>query len=225
MESKNRKDGQPQDRKELAEKIVKNSQKESGMNRAEQLIKDNKIQFEYDGKKYRCRLLTNFEKDEINILRMKKMNSMLQEKDEHGNYVYLTEKALIKLLKERGDGDIAEIEEETKKVDAEINALALKLGENIANKSSDNILEEQHNQIRDLETRKQIIETQRTMMLSTSIENQIFGFMAKVIACYSTEIEVEGTWEKAFKNVEEFDKAEDDLVTKIAINSSILQYS
>ena len=212
-------------RLEEAKEIVESMEKSSDLSKIEEMIRNNKVQFEYEGKQYRCRLLNNFEKDELNKLRVKKFNSMLQEKDENDNYVFLTEKALIKQLKERGDIDLDATNEEIKKLESEESALQLKLGEAIANNSDDKILEEYKKQIEDLRIKKMVLNTQKTLILEFSLENQLLNYVSKVITMLSTDILIDEEWKKLWNSVEEFEKEQDNNLVEVAAKyAMILQY-
>ena len=201
-----------------AERIVKEMEKNTELSKVEEMIKDNKISFEHEGKEYRVRLLNQKEKEELDTLRRKKFGQLIQDKD------ILLEKDLIKVLKERGI-DIDSSDEEIRKCDAEESSLQMKLGEAIAKNEPDGILEEYKKQIEDLRLKKAIINTQKTLLLEYSLENQLLNYVAKIITYLSSDILVDGSWKRLFNSIEEFENYSDDgLVEKLASYSMILQY-
>jgi hypothetical protein len=204
--------------KELVEKFEKNKD----LAKIESLIKDNLIEFEYKDKSYRVRLLTLREKEELNNLISKKVNSMLQEKDEQGNYVYLTEKALIKLLKERDDVDVEAINDDIKKIESEENNLMLKLGEAISKNEMETVLKTYKEQIETLRIKRITLDTQKTLILEFSLENQMLGFQSKFITYLTLEIKENNTWKRLFDSLEEFDNNLDDSLKEEAARYSIL---
>lgn len=208
-----------------AKAIVESMEKEKKLSQIESMIRNNCVEFDYNNEKYRVRLLTNKEKEELQLLRIKKANSMSQEKDENGNYVYLTEKALIKIFKDRGDVDLDKNEEELKKLDAEENILQLKLGEEIANNASEEIFEELKKQIEEIRIKKTILNTQKALILESSFENTLLAYTAKVITYLSTDVMIDEKWERKWKTLEDFEsEKEDNLITQAAQISMFLQY-
>lgn len=212
-------------REEQAKKIVEEMNKDINLAMIEEMIKDNNIKFTFDGKEYRVRLLNNMEKEELNILRVKKFNSMLQEKDDKGNYVYLTEKNLIDILKIRGDIDIDKLNEDIKKLDTEEKNLQLNLGEALSKDEPISILENYRNQINEIEIKKSIINTQKTLLLKFSLESQLLDYIARLITYLSSDIFVDGEWNRLFNNLDDFENFKNDkLKERLAIYSMLLQY-
>jgi len=213
-------------RMEDAKRIVKEIEDSNDLNKVEDMIKDNKISFEHKEKKYQIHLLSSKEKDELDSLRRKKINSMLQEKDELGNYVYLTEKALIKILKERGDIDIDKIDEDIQKIEAEELDNELKLGEAISKNNGEIILKTYKEKIEEFRLRRNILNTQKTLVLGFSLENQLLGYVAKVITYLSLdEMAKDNTWQRKFNTLEEFEQCIDnELIEKASTYAMLLQY-
>jgi hypothetical protein len=206
------------DRKQEAERIVKEMEKNTELSKVEEMIKDNKISFEHEGKEYRVRLLNQKEKEELDTLRRKKFGQLIQDKD------ILLEKDLIKVLIGRGI-DIDSSNDEIRKYDAEESSLQMKLGEAIAKNEPGGILEEYKKQIEDLRLKKAILNTQKTLLLEYSLENQLLNYVAKIITYLSSDILVDGSWKRLFNSIEEFENYSDDgLVEKLASYSMILQY-
>jgi hypothetical protein len=222
MSKKIRSNKMEENRKDEAKELVEKFEKNKDLAKIESLIKDNIIEFDYKDKLYRVRLLTLREKEELNQLISKKVNSMLQEKDEQGNYVYLTEKALIKLLKERDDIDVNTINDDIKKVEAEENNLMLKLGEAISKNEMEIVLKTYKEQIEDLRVKRMTLDTQKTLILEFSLENQILGYQSKFITYLTLEIKDNNTWERLFNTLEEFDDCLDDSLKEEAARYSVL---
>lgn len=209
-----------------AKEIVEKYNKDWEMIKVEELIRDNKISFEHNGENYQVRLLNQKEKDELDNLRRKKFNSLLQEKDEQGNYVYLTEKAIIKVLKERKDVDIAEVDEEINKIESEEKNIQFKLGESISKNDSETVFQAYKEKIEDLRLKKQILNTQRNLVLEFSLENQLLSYVYKIIAYLSLYKKVDKEWIRAFNNLEDFINCKDEgLVIMASQYSLLLQYS
>jgi hypothetical protein len=201
-----------------AEKIVADMEKETKLSRVEELIKDNKITFDYNDKKYRVRLLNLKEKEELDILRRKKFGQLMKDKD-----IFL-EKDLIIQYKERGI-DIGELDEQIKKLNAEDLDLQIKLGESISKNEPETILKTYKDQIIDLRIKKQTINTQKNLLLEFSMENSLLNYIAQVITYLSLEEEKDDKWQRMFQTLEEFQTYEDEeLINKAGTYSMVLQY-
>jgi len=207
-----------ENRMEEAEKIVKEMNEKQDLNTIESFIKDNKIEFLYNEKEYRVRLLNQREKEELDTFRRKKFGQLIQDKD------ILLEKDLIKVLKERGI-DIDKTDEEIKKHDAEERALQMKLGESLAKNDSEGVLEEYKKQIEDLRLKKSVLSAQKTLLLEFSLENQLLNYVAKYITYLSTDICIDGNWKRLWDSIDEFENYSDDKLLELAAtNSMVLQY-
>jgi hypothetical protein len=201
-----------------AERIVESMEKETELSKVEELIKDNKISFEHEGNKYRVRLLNLAEKEELDLLRRKKFGQLIKDKD------ILLEKDLIIQYRERGM-DINEIDIQIKKLDAEDMDQSLKLGESISKNEGETILNSYKDQILDLRTQKQVLRTQRTLLLEFSLENQLLNYVAQVITYLSFDKFENDKWQRMFKNLSDFQNYEDTkLVDKAGQYSMLLQY-
>ena len=205
-------------RKVEAEKIVKEMNEDTDLRIAEELIKDNKISFNYDDKKYRVRLLNLKEKEELDMLRRKKFGQLIQDKD------ILLEKDLIVILKERGI-DVDDIDNQLKKLSAEEVDIQMQLGESIAKNAGETILKNHEEKIKEIRLKKSILNAQKTLVLEFSLENQLLGYVSQVITYLSLEELKDGIWERMFKSLEDFQNyAEEKLINKAAQFSMILQY-
>jgi hypothetical protein len=205
------------DKRKDAERIVDSMEKETELSRIEELIKDNRITFDYKDKKYRVRLLNLSEKEELDILRRKKFGQLLKDKD-----VFL-EKDLIVQYKERGI-NIDELDDQAKKFTAEELELQMKLGEAISKSESETILKNYKEQIEDLRTKKSILFTQKNLLLELSLENALLSYVAQIITYLSLELLEGKTWKRMFTSLESFQKYEDNrLIDKAASYSILLQ--
>jgi len=207
-----------EDRLNDAENIVKSMEKESELSRVEELIRDNKITFEHNEKKYRVRLLNLKEKEELDTLRRKKFGQLIKDKD------ILLEKDLIIQYKER-EINIDELDDEIKKADAEDMSIQLKLGEAISKNDGQQILKEYEDQIKVLRIKKQILKTQKNLLLTFCLENQLLNYVAEVITYLSLDKLEDGVWQRMFQNLEDFQIFSDEqLINKAGQYSMFLQY-
>ena len=206
------------DRLQDANKIVTDMAKELELDRVNELIKDNRIPFEYNDKKYRVKLLNLAEKEELDLLRRKKFGQLIKDKD------ILLEKDLIVQYKERGI-NIDEIDDQIKKVYAEDINLQIKLGEAISKNEGAPILKEYEDQIKELRIKKQILNTQRNLLLTFCLENQLLNYVSQIITYLSLDELKDGTWQRMFQSLEDFQTYEDEeLINKAGTYSMFLQY-
>jgi len=207
-----------EDKRNDAERIVIEMEKENELSRIEELIRDNKIIFEYKDKKYRCRLLNLKEKEELDTLRRKKFGQLMKDKD------VLLEKDLIIQYKERGI-DIGELDEENKKLTAEEIDLQVRLGAAISKNEMETVLKTYKEQIEEIQAKKKIIYTQRNLLLEFSLENSLLNFVAQIITYLSLEENKDGKWQRMFDSLEAFQTYEDEgLINKAGSYSMVLQY-
>jgi hypothetical protein len=201
-----------------AEKIVKDMEKETELSKIEELIKDNKITFTYNDKKYRVRLLNLVEKEELDLLRRRKFGQLMKDKD-----IFL-EKDLILQYKERGI-NLDELDEQVQKINAEELELQIKLGESISKNENETILKTYKDQIDELRVKRQILNTQKNLLLEFSLENALLNYVAQVITYLSLEEKKDDKWQRMFNNLESFQNYEDaQLINKAGSYSMLLQY-
>jgi hypothetical protein len=207
-----------EERLSQAEKIVADLEKETELSKVEELVRDNKISFEYKDKRYRVRLLNLAEKEELDILRRKKHSQLMKDTD------ILLEKDLIIQYKNRGI-NIDELDEQIKKLNAEEFELEIKLGESISKNENETILKTYKDQIIELRTKKQIINTQKTLLLEFSLENALLNYVYQIITYLSLEELKEDKWQRMFLTLNDFQKYPDEsLINKAGSYSLLLQY-
>lgn len=207
-----------EDKRKEAERIVTEMEKDNLLSKTEDLVKDNKIEFVHDKISYQVRLLNLAEKEELDMLRRKKFGNLIQDKD------ILLEKDLIKQYKERGI-DIEEIDEHIKKLNSEEENLTVKLGESISKNEDESILKTSREQIEELRMKKNILYTQKNLLLEYSLENQLLTHVAQLITYLSLYIFEDNEWHKMFSSLEDFQNHKDEsLINKAASYSMSLQY-
>jgi len=207
-----------EERLEEAKKIVEDMEKETELNNIESLIKDNTIEFIHEEKKYRVRLLTQGERDELDQMRRKKFGQLIQDKD------ILLEKDLIKILKEIRGLDLEITREEVKKLGAEEFDLMLKLGEAISKNEGETILKTYEDQITELKNKKRILRVQETLLLEFSLENQLFNYVLMIITYLSLDELKDGKWQRLFTKFEDFkDYKDNKLLEQAGTYSTLLQ--
>ena len=136
----------------------------------------------------------------------------------------LLEKDLIIQYKERGI-NIDELDDQIKKLNAEELDLQVKLGEAISKNEGEAILKTYKEQIEELRSKKQIILTQKNLLLAFSLENALLNFVAQIITYLSLDVLEDEKWIRAFNSLEAFQTYEgEELINKAGSYSMLLQY-
>jgi len=203
---------------ESAQNLLNKIKEEGNILEAQELVEDNNIEFEHNDKRYRVRLLNRREREELNRLRLQRFGQLIKDKN------VLLEPDLIKVYKERGI-DIDKIDEEMRRLDAEILNIRLQLGEALSKNQEESSLNAYKDSIVALTEKKQIYLIQKSQMLSMSLENQLLSYVAELITYLTLEILVSEEWVRVFKTYEEYLGCKDDiLIDKAATRSLVLQY-
>lgn len=202
---------------EEVKKILDEMQEQYLIDKTYELIKDNKIEFEYDEKQYRVRLLNAKEKDELDMIRRKRFGQLLKDKD------ILLEKDLIIAYQERGI-NIEEIDEEIKKLNAQIDDQNYKLGEALSKQPGDIILKTYKDEIVRLTIKVRELVIQKSHLLEYSLENQLQNFVAQAISYLCLEEKVQNEWQRVFYSLDDFMKQDDRLINIVGMYSMYLHY-
>jgi hypothetical protein len=207
-------------REEEAIKVINDLTENYSLEKMMAIIKDNKADFIYKEKKYRSRILNQQDKDELDLLRRKKYAELLQAKDDKGNPSFLFVKEIIKIYKERGVVDIEDLDNQIKKLWQDINDVRMKQGESLEKKEPENILKEYDNQINELLRKIQTIAYQKSIYLENSFERTLEHYGVKITSWLSLEKEENEKYIRAFEKIEDFLKADEELIT-ISVSFSL----
>ena len=198
-------------------KILDTMSEEYQIDKVSELIKDNKIEFEFEEKQYRVRLLNAKEKDELDMVRRRKFGQLLKDKD------ILLEKDLIIAYQEKGI-DIEDLDSKIKNLNAQIEAQNYKLGEALAKSPGDSILNTYKKEIINLTYKLHELTIQRGHLLEYSLETHLQNFIAQAISYLCLDIKVEDKWVRAFGTLDDFMSQDDRLVNLVALYSLYLHY-
>jgi len=191
-------------REELAKEYAEKVQEIREMTDMEEMVFDNKIEFDYKDKKYRVRKPTYRELKEIEEQKIKKQMELLQKTDENGNHIYLFEEQLIEKYADLGI-KIKEIQDEMSGILYKTEDLMLKLA--VTNSVSDR--EKLRNMILALRERHAELAMKKADYLSNSIENQIQEFSIMFTLFLVLEEKVEDKWNRVFSLYEDMINSED----------------
>lgn len=208
-------------RDEEVKKIREVYNTEYELSKLEEMIKSNSIEFEHNEEIYKIKMLTLRDKDELERLKNRYFNKLLQERDEKGNFCYLLEKDMIKLFKERGI-DLDEIEKEVSKLTLELNNFNFKLGLAIHNNSPEEMLKDYKIQIEIIKNNRNDLIIQKTSLLNSSVEHQILVYITETMAYLTLEKKTDDKWLRAFATYEEFKKCNDEKLMEKAVGYTMV---
>ena len=198
--------------KDLAKKLQQLNEKEQ----LESLIKDNKIEFEVKGIKYRVHKPNNFEGLQVRKARTKKYIELL--KDD----TYMLREQLIDLYKGKGI-DIEQLEEDIKEIGLQIEDIQEKVAP-IPTESKE-IISNYEQQVKDLVQKQSEISIRLSELLEYSVENEILEFSNLYLIYNVLEKLEDDKWIKCFKTYEDFLATENEtLILEATYNLSMLVF-
>jgi len=205
--------------REKVEKIQEDLKKNINLSQMEQLIKDNKISFDYKEKSYRVRFLNLKEKQELLRFQTRKENEMREE----GIFKYET--VLIPELKKAGI-DIEGINKKIKNLQREEEKINLQLGEALKEQKPLEIVQPMHDSIIQIQDEKQALVIEKSVRLAASLENQLLDATITYIVYLSLEIKNEkNEYVKVFETYEKMlETIDNELIKKAVSYSTLLQY-
>jgi len=182
--------------------------------KAKKVIKNNYIEFDYNGNKYRVRMPTLEEEELVEKKKALKLNKMLSEVDEEGNPVYLFKKQWNELYKKRGI-DLDEKEARIDHLNIEIETLLLELAKTKDKPEIDRIE-------REIMKRKQDIAETISYILDKyqyCIEYILFFFYKKYLLFLVLEKLENKKWKRVYKTFEDMQKEQDTKLIATALES------
>ena len=198
---------------------IKDLLKEMDINPANQsLIQENKIIFPYQNKIYRVHMPNQMEQTLAEEAQNKLKIKLIQEDGT------ITRKRLIKVLKEKQDIDIVELEKEKEKLRQELQDIYLDLA--IVSSDDFDKIEEIREKKNKIEVKFMEITIEVIEMLAPCIEEQVKAGYYKYLAylCTDTQIQEEA-FEKSWKDYDEFGKDGTGLTYKAIENLQSLLLS
>jgi len=207
-----------QDKKKINEEIQKiktKVQKIIDFDRIEELLMNNKVEFDYDEVKYKVDRPSFKQKQEVNDKRMEKYTLLLQ------NEKFLLEEDLIKLYKKRGI-DIEAMNKNYDEMEKQKSNLLFELGKAIKDKKPESVLQPYRDEISKLNTQQEEIAMRKAVLLDSSIESQINIYTYSYLAYLITEKSVNNKWVRAWDNYDSFLNSEETLITTAVMHASLL---
>lgn len=207
---------------EVAEKLALLNQKEN----FENLIKDNKIEFTINKKKYRVRKPTQGESLALQKARNKKFLELLKDDS------YILKEQLLEIYKKKGL-DIEKMEENIKELGYSIEDIQVKLDNTTEKTSIENFKKE----IKEIERKQSKIAVRIGDLLEPCIEHAVIEFgnlysVYSVLEMLDSKKEVkenvvinDNKWIKAFKTYEDFLNSDKEaLILEASANLAMIVY-
>jgi len=198
--------------KDLTKKLQQLNEKEQ----LEGLIKDNKIEFEIKGIKYRVHKPTNAEGLQVRKARTKKYIELL--KDD----TYMLREQLIDLYKGKGV-DIKQLEEDIKEISLQIEDIQEKVAP-IPTESKE-LISNYEQQVKDLIQKQSEISIRLTELMEYSVENEILEYSNLYLIYSILEEQKNNKWVKCFANYLDFLASDNEtLILEATYNLSLLVF-
>lgn len=200
------------------EQMNEQLKKDIDLSKIEEMLKDNKIIFDYKDKKYRVRLLNLAEKEELLKFQVKKEMDMLNE----GIFKY--EKVLIPILKQNGT-DIEAMDKRINDIYREECKIMLKLGEAEKEKETEDILSSYKEEIVKLRDEIKQISIEKSIRLNNSLENQLLNSVVQYMVFLGLEVLENDKYLKMYKTYDEFlNNINETLMKKAVAYITVLEY-
>ena len=176
------------------------------------IIKDNKIEFEHNGQKYRVSKPSFKDRQIAFKERCEKQSQLLREKNEVGEFKYLSEKDVTNLYQQRGI-DIPRITKKIEALNIKENENLYKLGEELKNTQNPKQMDFYKSEIINIREEKSNLINERTALLEFTIENQLLMYLYNKFTQLVTEKKTDGgDWTKVWKTYEEFIEGDEVLI-------------
>jgi transposase len=168
-----------------------------------ELVYDNKLHFKYKEEIYRVRLPNQKEHSNANSYKNQKYVQLLQQKDT------LTIKQITKLLKEKQDIDISDLDKEAKKLETEMTQVYLTLAKR--KDTETNAIEELKKQLKEIREKRLTVILEKAGLLAPAIENQVQDDYYRFLTAICTEKlaekkEEKEVWNQVWLSFEEYEK-------------------
>lgn len=208
-------------RKEEAKKAVEEIQTLEDTVSLENMLKTNTFEFDITYKetdkenkvRYRIRIPTWAEKNEVEKAKQRKYLELINETDKDGKAINLFAKEWAKKYKEQGRADIEKMEDEIVNLQTKINELLLK----VTKAKVERIQKDLAQEVRELKQKQREISAEKAVLLEYSIEIKLSTFVNSYLTYLVLEKKAEDKWERVFKQLEDFQNSSDHELINTAI--------
>ena len=174
----------------------------------ERLVRDNKIEFSYQEKKYRVRMPTTGEEIEANTKRDELRLELLN------NDKYMTKNQLIENYKKRGIS-IKDLDDKFMELQNDINVVRLKLAK--VPDENKKAIKSLSDKIMELKDRQMLITQKKIGFLQYSIESKVEHHWYIYLTYLVTEKSEGKKWVKYWKTFKDFENSETQLTGKAIV--------
>jgi len=195
-------------KEQLAKDVTDKLKKINDLNEVENLIKDNKIEFEFKNETYRVRKPNYKERSQLHRLRSIKKQELVFDK------AYKFRNQWIEIYKEKGI-DIEKIDKDIAEMYLQIEDIKLKIGSTEAKE----IKEKLSKDVEELELKINRLIIDKRDYLEFSIEDMITEFSNIALISLVLEKKAEDKWIKAFIDIDDLLANADDLLLALASNN------
>ncbi len=203
------------------------------LNIIENLVKNNEMEFEFEDVDYRIAKPSYKQRQDAYQEQLKKHVSLLQEKDENGDFKYKSEDELKALYKARGI-DIDDMTNKIVNLELKKKDYLIKLGKLLADKVGETKEVKVYKaEIEKINDAQQTLSFKKTQLLGYSLESQSLMHTYSYLTYLVTEKLVKGKdlgegnkeadkWVRAWKSFDEFMNSPEALVNKAAFYATII---
>ena len=98
----------------------------------------------------------------------------------------------------------------------------MRLGKLLKDKSPDKDLKTYRDEIVKITDKQYALSFRKTSLLQYSIESKTMVHVYSFLTCLITQKKIKEEWVQAWKNIDELEKSDEELITKISIKASLL---
>lgn len=178
----------------------------------ENVLQNNEFTFDINGKTYKVVRPTTAQKQEAYQKKVSQYMKLLQLKDENGNFVYLPEKKLKEMYKERGI-DIDDFDRKIEHFTNERNKLQEKIGKMLTENINEKDLDILKKEVVKINDELISLTVSKNSLLEYSLENQSVGYLYEYLTYSMALVKNEkDEFVRCWNSYEDF-KKEDSVIT------------
>jgi hypothetical protein len=193
---------------DLVKNVAKKISELNQIEEIEDLLKNNFIKFEHKKDKYKVRIPTIKEREEVRGERTRKYYELLEDNR------YKLKEVLIKIYKEKQNIDIEQIEDDIIKLQSQINDLRVKAITSKDKKTQKTLRDE----IEYLLEKQTDLSIKKRDLLQYSIEEELVEYCNYYLTYLVLEKEINNKWEKVFTTYDDFSSSLDNELILKAVN-------
>ena len=202
--------GEVKEKRDQAKEIIEKEQEIKGLTDAENIVKDNKIEFLYKEEAYRVKLTNNIEKQQAEYQRMLKRQELLADNN------YWTEEKWEKKWKERGR-DSKELRDKVEKLKEQREELMLDLEDfRKEGVKADTPIKQKEDQIKSVYEEMKIASLMLDEIYEYTVQNKLEEFSRYYTIYQVLEKKVEDKWVRVYETFDKFMQDDNDNLVILA---------